>query len=339
METHLSVVVLAFWKKPLLDECLDSVGAALSRVEWKTELIVVVNGLARSDVEALHRERPHVVVLEPGRNLGFAGGVAAALEHAEGSWIAVINDDCVLAPDALAEMLAAGADRGEVGAVAAQIRFASDPGMINSAGIEVDTLGVPRERLLGTRVQAGYEAASDVFGASGAAALYRRRMLDALGGFDGSFFAYLEDADLAWRSRMLGWRCVYAPRAVVLHRHSASLGHRSPDKHYLVGRNRVRMLAKNASSRRLRRSLLRILAYDSAYVVFVAVTGRTLAPLRGRLSGLSEWRRYRELGGSTRTDVPLARPSSFSKALQRNRTYDLARPIQGAAGPASVRGE
>jgi GT2 family glycosyltransferase len=336
VETELSVIVLAFWKKPLLDECLDSVDNALSRVEGKKELLVVVNGLAEDETKALRGERPQAVVVEPGRNLGFAGGVASALEYARGRWIAVINDDCVLAPEALREMLAAGADRGDVGAVAAQIRFASRPETINCAGIEVDTLGVTRERLLGMPVGTGDEA-SDVFGASGAAALYRRRMLDALGGFDESFFAYLEDADLAWRGRMQGWRCVYAPRAVVLHRHSASLGHGSSDKHYLVGRNRVRMLAKNATPRQLGRNLLQMVVYDAAYVLFVAVTARTLSPLHGRLCGLREWRRYRQLGSVARTDVPLARASSLRAAMQRNRAYHLAGRLQGRARPASFR--
>jgi GT2 family glycosyltransferase len=327
--TRLSVIVLAFWKKRALDDCLDSVSEALSRVGDKTELIVVVNGLDEGDVEALRRERPQALVLEPGRNLGFAGGVAAALEQAKGGWIALINDDCVVAPEALNEMLSVAGDRSDVDAVAAQIRFASRPETINSAGIEVDTLGIPRERLLGAPVEAGGDKAADVFGPSGAAALYRRRMLDALGGFDESFFAYLEDADLAWRGRMQGWRCLYVPGAVVLHRHSASLGHGSPDKYYLVGRNRVRMLAKNASPEQLRSNLIRMLAYEFAYVLLVAVTGRTLAPLRGRLRGLHEWRRYREFGRQTRAVVPLAPASGLRAALQRNRAYELAGPDSG----------
>jgi GT2 family glycosyltransferase len=333
VEPTLSVIVLAFWKKPLLDECLDSISDALTHIDGGTELLVVVNGLAERDVDALRQERPQAVLIEPGRNLGFAGGVAAALGHAKGTWIAVINDDCVLARDALAEMLAAAAERKEVGAVAAQIRFASSPGTINSAGIEIDTLGVARERLLGACAEAVDQRAAEVFGASGAAALYRRRMLEALDGFDESFFAYLEDADLAWRGRMQGWRCIYAPTAIVLHKHSASLGHGSPDKHYLVGRNRVRMLAKNATPRQLRRNLFRMVVYDSAYVLFVMVAGRTLAPLRGRLAGLREWRRYRQLGRASRADVPLAPPSSLREALRRNRAYDLAAPVQGTARP------
>ena len=65
---------------------------------------------------------------------------------------------------------------------------------------------------------------------------------------------------------MAGWRCVYAPTAIVRHHHSASLGHGSPAKHFLVGRNRVRLLARNATASHLARHFVGMLAYDVAYV-------------------------------------------------------------------------
>src|SRR5207249_365571 len=76
------------------------------------------------------------------------------------------------------------------------------------------------ERRLGEAASACETEPVEVFGASAALALHRRAMLDAIGGLDASFFAYLEDADLAWRARMAGWRCVLAPRAIALHHHS-----------------------------------------------------------------------------------------------------------------------
>src|SRR5262249_58971225 len=118
-----------------------------------------------------------------------------------------------------------------------------DERMINSAGLEIDELGVARERRLGEPVAAIDGETVEVFGASATLALYRRAMLDSLGGLDASFFAYLEDADLAWRARMAGWRCLLAPRAVALHRHSATLGHGSSAKHPPGGRNPVPVVA------------------------------------------------------------------------------------------------
>src|SRR5207237_2900628 len=141
--------------------------------------------------------------------------------------------------------------------------------------------------------------------AGGGAARHRTRMLDEVGGMDETYFFALEDADLAWRARMHGWHCMYAPGAVAHHRHGATTAHGSDLKYFHVGLNRVRTLAKNADRGLLLRYGLGIVAYDAAYVAFVGITDRTLAPLRGRLRGLREWRAYRR-AGSNRQPVELA---------------------------------
>jgi GT2 family glycosyltransferase len=296
---RLSAIVVAFGKEELREACLSSVETALARVDGETELIVVVN--------------------DRSTDRGFAGGVAAGLADARGEWIALVNDDCTVEPDALRELLAAAERRPGVGSVAAQVRFAGDDGTINSAGLEIDELGVARDRRLGEPVGAVDAEVVEVFGASATLALYRRAMLDALGGLDLSFFAYLEDADLAWRARMVGWKCLLAPGAIGVHRHSATLGHGSKEKHLLVGRNRVRMLAKNASARQLRRKLPAIVVYDALYVAHSALTDRTLAPLVGRLQGVAEWRSYRRAGRLHRREIALS-PSPGVRAARRRRS-------------------
>ncbi len=163
----------------------------------------------------------------------------------------------------------------------------------------------------------------EVFGACAGGALYRRAMLDAVGGFDTSFFAYLEDADLAWRARMGGWRSVYAPAAVMLHDHSATLGHRSRQKYLLVGRNRVRMLAKNATRQRSSSGAASaMVAYDLAYVLYVGGAQRDARAAVGP--------RARASGSGVRTATParpnrraaaLAQPRGLRAALRRDRAY------------------
>jgi GT2 family glycosyltransferase len=321
---RLSAIVVAFGKESLLEECVSRLAAAVERVDGESELIVVLNDVSAAGRERLERRTPPVVTVAGGAELGFAGGVAAGLAVARGEWIALVNDDCALQPDALRELLAAGEGDPGVGSVAAQIRFAARPETINSAGIEIDELGVAWERRLGEPASACETEPVEVFGASAALALHRRAMLDAIGGLDTSFFAYLEDADLAWRARMAGWRCMLAPRAIALHHHSPTLGHGSNAKHLLVGRNRVRLLAKNASRRQLRRRLLRIVAYDLLYVSYAAAVARTRAPLTGRLRGLRDWRADRAAGGSGRREIELAPPPGLLAALHRNRVYRSA---------------
>jgi GT2 family glycosyltransferase len=254
-------------------------------------------------------------------NRGFAAAVNAGVEHARGDWILVVNNDTEVDPGAVAELIRVGETAPEVGAVSPQIRFAGPGGAINSAGIEVDCLGIATDRLLGLPPSASEDEATEVFGASGGAALYRRAMLDDLGGMDESFFLYLEDVDLAWRARMRGWRCLYAPRAIVYHHHSATTGHGSALKHFHSGRNRVRLLAKNASRDQLARKLVPLLAYDVAYVTFAALADHTLAPLRGRMAGLRDWRRYRRAGARDRVHVELAPSRGVRGALSRRAAW------------------
>ena len=108
-----------------------------------------------------------------------------------------------------------------------QMRFADRPEIVNSAGIGVDVLGVAFDRFLGEPTDGPASEPAEVFGACAGAALFRRAMLDEIGGFDSGIFLYLEDVDVAWRARMAGWRAVYVPDAVVWHAHSATAKHGS----------------------------------------------------------------------------------------------------------------
>jgi len=317
----LTAIVVSYRKGELLDRCLNSTRAALEQVDGRSELILVLNGASSEERPLADESDASMTVIHEPENTGFAPAVSAAIERAGGEWIALINDDATCEPQAFARMLAAGASAADVGSVAAQMRFSDRPQVINSAGIEVDRLGVAYDRLLGRPLGAGETETVEVFGASGGAALYRRAMLNEIGGFDDSFFAYLEDVDVAWRARMRGWRCLYVPSAIVFHHHSVTLGHGSTRKYYLVGRNRIRLLAKNADGALLRRYGLWMLANDLAYVLFAALTKLTLAPLRGRIAGLAQWRRYRRAGAESRRAIPLARVSGLRAALRRQRAW------------------
>ncbi len=156
-------------------------------------------------------------------------------------------------------------------------------------------------------------------------------MLDEVGGLDERFFAYLEDVDLAWRARSAGWRCVYEPGAVAYHQGSASTGEGSQRKYFLVGRNRVRLLARNATSAQLLRSLPGILLYDLAYVIYAALADRTLAPLRGRLAGLREWRALRAETRPSRRTVELS--SGWKGWLAALRMRAAYRRLASRGGP------
>ena len=87
---------------------------------------------------------------------------------------------------------------------------------MNSAGDGLTTAGVGFNRGLGQNA-AQFDASEPVFGACGAAVLYRRRMLEEIGFLDEDFFLYDEDTDLNFRAQLAGWKCIYVPSAVVYH--------------------------------------------------------------------------------------------------------------------------
>ena len=177
---------------------------------------------------------------------------------------------------------------------ASRMVYLHDPEIIDSAGISLDPLGIAWDRKAGTPLNDDTDG--EVFGASAGAALYRRELLQATGGFDERFFAYLEDVDLTWRARWLGWKARYVTAARVLHAHSATWEDDSPIKTYHLGRNKVWLIAKNYPLGPLLRWLPLILAYDAASLPVTVWRQRSLAAVRGRLAGLwrlSEIRRSR----------------------------------------------
>ena len=326
-----SAIVVNYRRPDLTLACLRSLDAALAAVAGATELIVIDNGSGDGSAERLERDGG-IQVFELPENVGFAAAMRAGLERSRGRWILMLNNDATIEPTGVRELLEVGERDPRIGSVAAQMRFARAPDTINSAGVVVDRLGVGSERLLGQPLDAGEREATEVFGAHGGAALHRREMLTAVGDFDPSFFFGLDDIDLAWRARMAGWRAFYAPRAVVYHENAATAPHLSDFKYYWVGRARVRILAKNADPRQLLRYAPAIVAYDLAYVAFVAGRERSWAPLRGRLRGLCEWRRYRRVGAPLRRPVELAPAGGLRAALNRRGTS--LRHSEGVAGAA-----
>ncbi len=233
------------------------------------------------------------------------------LARSRGDWLLLLNNDATLEPSAAGALLEAGRSAPDVGSVACQMRFTGTEASTRPASAWTGSASPSTDCSASRRRQPNETA--EVFGASGGAALYRRAMLEDIGGFDDSFFAYLEDADVAWRAQMRGWRCLYQPRAVAHHRYSATSGHRSSFKYFHSGRNRVRLLAKNAARQQLLRHGPHILAYDLAYV---AVSPRATA--RSRRSPAAS-------GAARVAPVPFARGAS-SPGGARARPWRARRP-------------
>ncbi len=132
----------------------------------------------------------------------------------------------------------------DIGMVASKILVWEDPRIIDKCGHLIYPDGQNRGRGHGQIDQGQFNRQEEVLWPDGCAALYRRAMLDEVGGFDEEFFAYADDAELGLRARIAGWTCLYAPGAVVKHHRGATLGLNSARRLTLIERNRVLLVVK-----------------------------------------------------------------------------------------------
>jgi GT2 family glycosyltransferase len=323
MPAALSVIVPNFRRPDLLRTCLPSVLDAAAACSERVEVIVVDDGSGDESAEFVRREFPEVRVVALAVNRGYPAAVNAGVAGASAPWILTLNNDTTVDRRVFDELLAVARSAPDVGSVAALQLFASTPSVIYSAGLVVDRRGQNADRLMGEPTERGDAEPVEVFGACGAAALYRRDMLDEVGGFDERFRFGLEDADVAWRARMRGWRCLYAPGAIVYHDLGGTVPHGSPLRLHQAGRNRLLLIARNMDGRQLRRNLPRIVAFDLAYVLYGLVRLRSVEPLRGRVAGLRLWRGVRREAAAERRPVGLAAPTPYRTVLARRRAWSL----------------
>ncbi len=249
-----------------LQQCLDSLGRQTRR---DFEVVIIDNsgkGLATrygggappgapsgsppsvppgvsSEVPFGGPTKPAARVISNPRNVGFGAAINQGIAASRAPYLATLNDDAVVHPGWLHALVQALERRPDAGMCASQVRLFGE-GLLDSAGMLMARDGSSKQRGHG-RPPGDFPVPEETLFPSGSAALYRRAMLDDIGGFDPSFFLYCEDTDLGLRARWAGWKCLYAPDAVVEHRYSHSAGRASPLKAYYVERNRLFVVAKN----------------------------------------------------------------------------------------------
>ncbi len=236
-------IVLTWNGAPLLPDCLRSIEAQRAPAR-----VVVVDNASTDDTAALlatgFRSVEHLVLPE---NLGYGRANNRAMQRAldEGAeFVALVNNDVVLAPDWLDRLLVAADAHPEAGLFTGTLLFHGEE-TVNSTGLAIDALGRARDRDF--RVPLAELAREDGFvaGVSGGAALVRGVMLREIGLFDPAYFAYYEDVDLSLRAARAGWRAFYVRDAVARHRFGASFGAGSPRQRYLLGVGHLRTIARH----------------------------------------------------------------------------------------------
>lgn len=237
-----AIVVVAYHHQEHLPAALASIMA--QRYAGALPLVVVDNG--DGECAALTRRiMPSATVLEPGRNLGFAGGCNLGVTRTDADIVLLVNPDVELAPDFVGAMVEALQD-STVGIVGARLLNPDRATLQHAGGELLLPLGLSRHRGYMHPDGAPYDVPADVDYVTGAALGARRTTWNALGGFDESFHpAYFEEVDLCWRARDRGLRVRYVPAACGMHHESAGLGKRSVAFYRLYHLNRLRLLFKH----------------------------------------------------------------------------------------------
>lgn len=321
-KVKVSVIVLNWNGRRFLEACLESL---LGQSFRDFEIVLVDNGSTDGSVDFIKERYAANLALESQpclrlvalpKNTGFAGGNLAGLPacNVEAEYIVTLNNDTCTAADWLEKLVIAMDSQPQTeywGAACGPMLFQSsqhDQPIIAAAGIAVYRNGLAMDGQVGQLYQPD-EKVREVFGPCAGAALYRREALAEVGFFDKAFFAYLEDADLAWRLRLNGWRTLYVPMAKVWHAYSGTGGQGSPFKNYQLGRNRVWVLLKNWPASLWLRYLPQVLLYDLAASLYT-IAQRNPQPIKGRLAALHP--RY------------LKRIWSQRRAIQQSRAVSLA---------------
>lgn len=231
-----SVVIVNYNTRDLLADCLESLG----RFEPEAQVVVVDNA-SRDGSEAMVRERfPQTVVIQSGRNAGFAGANNLGIAHATGDFVVLLNSDTRLEEPAISTTVAWLESHPDIGATSPKLLGADD--LPQNCIYPWPSLGdLWREAFKRPRKPA---STSDGWIAGTCLVIRRTALQDVGGGLDETYWMYWEDADLSNQLIRQGWLVTPFDGATIRHYGGASGGgddaSRRPDLHawYLYGKHR-----------------------------------------------------------------------------------------------------
>jgi GT2 family glycosyltransferase len=279
--------------------CLDAV---LRQRGTHLDVVVVDNASTDNTRRILAKYRSRIRLIKNERNLGFAAAQNQAIRCSQAPWILALNPDVLLQPDFIANLLEAAAADPRAGTICGKL-LSIGPGFTPLPKPRIDSAGIyftPAMRHFDRGWQqpddGRYDRPEYVFGASAAAALYSRGLIEdiSIDGefFDPDFFVYREDADIAWRAQLLGWRCLYTPAAVAHHVRTVSPENRksvSPVINMHSVKNRFLMRIKNLTPGLWRRYWLAMTLRDLAVIGGCLLTEQRSLEAFARLARC--WRR------------------------------------------------
>ncbi len=238
-----AVIIVNYESDGLLLNCLD----ALSHQSLTPQAVIVVdNHEEREAVTEFKKLFPHITFVTAGKNIGFAAAVnLGASRVSDVDFLALLNPDASPEVNWLRALVDAAEKNPDCGSFSSLMLNADDSETLDGCGDLMHFTGVPWRVGHGQPRKNFDNAKAGRFSACAGAALYRNKAWRRVGGFDESYFMYIEDVDLGFRLRLLGYPCCFVPEAVVHHIGSATAGYRSDFSVYYGHRNLVWNYFKN----------------------------------------------------------------------------------------------
>jgi GT2 family glycosyltransferase len=276
-------VVVPNWNgERFLSTCL---GSLRRQTYGDFETVLVDNGSSDGSVAFVEENFPEVRIVRLPHNGGFTAAVNAGIGASEAEYVVLLNNDTEVEQRWLEALVRAADEHPEAGLFASKLVDFRDRRLLDGAGDALRKTGLPYRIGHGEIDRGQFEEEALVFGACAAGALYRRRLFDEVGVFDGDFFSNCEDGDLSFRAQLAGYRCLYVPDAVVYHMGSASTGgKRSATNTRLGTQNGINLLVKNLPASLVWRILPSVVA---GHLYRLATTSLSPEILKAYLSGLA----------------------------------------------------
>lgn len=248
MSFKTAVVILNFNGKDFLQKFLPSV----VKFSDSAKMFVVDSFSTDHSISFLEASYPQIQIIKLSQNFGFAGGYNEALKQIDSEYYVLLNSDVEVTNNWLHPLELLAKTDTQIAAIQPKILDFNRKEYFEYAGAAggfLDILGYPfcKGRIFETLEKdlGQFEEECPIFWASGACLFVKSSIFHAIGGFDDSFFAHMEEIDLCWRFQNQGFKVMYCPKSSVYHVGGGTLNKSNPFKTYLNYRNNLSMLFKN----------------------------------------------------------------------------------------------
>jgi GT2 family glycosyltransferase/glycosyltransferase involved in cell wall biosynthesis len=241
---QVSIIIPNYNGQKYLEDCIDSL-QQLDFPRENYEIIVVDNASSDNSCDLICSRYPDVILIEAEKNLGFASGCNLGIKNSSGEYIVLLNNDTVVDSNWLKELVAVAA-RPDVAIVGSKLLFKNSPGEIQNAMSYLTDRGDGGDMGSHQPDEGQYDTTREVMAVCGASMLIKRTLIEEIGALDEDLFAYYEDMDLCYRTRLYGKKIVFAAKSVAYHVHAATSVEWSPFFTFLVLRNKLLIHVKNS---------------------------------------------------------------------------------------------